>query len=75
MSDRMAERLPVKDRMRQGGLVRPRSGRVLAGVCAGLAQRFGMSATVVRVLFVVSILLPGPQVLAYIVLWIIMPSD
>jgi phage shock protein PspC (stress-responsive transcriptional regulator) len=71
----MAERLPVKDRMRQQGLVRPRGGRVLAGVCAGLAQRFGMSATVVRLLFVVSILLPGPQLLAYIALWIIMPSE
>ena len=71
----MAERLPVKDRMRQQGLVRPRGGRVLAGVCAGLAQRFGMSSTVVRMLFVVSILLPGPQVLAYIALWIIMPSE
>jgi len=71
----MADRLPVKERMRHQGLVRPRGGRVLVGVCAGLAQRFGMSATLVRVLFVVSILLPGPQVLAYIALWIIMPSD
>jgi len=71
----MADRLPVKERMRHRGLIRPRAGRVLAGVCAGLAQRFGTSATVVRVLFVVSILLPGPQVLAYIALWIIMPSD
>ena len=71
----MAERLAVRERMRQQGLVRPRGGRVLAGVCAGLAARFGMSATLVRVLFVASILLPGPQVLAYLVLWIIVPSE
>jgi phage shock protein PspC (stress-responsive transcriptional regulator) len=71
----MAERLPVKQRMRDRGLVRPRGGRVLAGVCAGLAQRFGMRPAMVRLLFVLSILLPGPQVLVYIALWIIMPSE
>lgn len=56
-------------------LARPRHDRVLAGVCSGLARRFGMSAGLVRILFVLSMLLPGPQVLAYIVLWIIMPSE
>jgi phage shock protein C len=71
----MAERLPVRQRMARQGLVRPRSGRVLAGVCAGLAKRFGISPTVVRVLFVVSLILPGPQALLYIVLWILMPSE
>jgi phage shock protein PspC (stress-responsive transcriptional regulator) len=55
-------------------LVRPRS-RVIAGVCAGLAQRFDVSPTLVRVLFVVSCLLPGPQVLIYLALWIIVPSE
>jgi phage shock protein C len=47
----------------------------VAGVCAGLAQRFGMSRFVVRLLFVVSMLLPGPQILAYIVLWVMMPDE
>ena len=70
----MASGLPMKQRMAQQGLSRPRN-RVIAGVCAGLARRFGMSAGVVRLLFVLSILLPGPQVLAYIVLWILMPSE
>ena len=56
-------------------LSRPRRGRVIAGVCAGLARRFGMSAGVVRLLFVLSVLLPGPQVLVYLVLWIVMPQD
>jgi phage shock protein PspC (stress-responsive transcriptional regulator) len=57
------------------GLVRPRKGRVIAGVCAGLADRFGASRTLVRVLFVVSLLLPGPQILAYVLLWILIPSE
>ena len=56
-------------------LVRPRHGRVVAGVCAALARRFGLSPTGVRVLFVLSMLLPGPQILAYLVLWIVIPSD
>ena len=58
-----------------GGLVRPRRGRWIAGVCAGLARRFGLSVTTVRLLFVVSILLPGPQVVIYLLLWILIPSD
>ncbi len=57
------------------GLVRPRRGRMVAGVAAGLARRFGISATVVRLLFVASLFLPGPQVVAYLVLWLIMPKE
>ncbi|MBC3192041.1 PspC domain-containing protein [Pseudonocardia sp. C8] len=55
-------------------LVRPRNGTVIAGVCAGLADRTGMSRTTVRLLFLLSCLLPGPQFVLYIVLWIIMPK-
>ncbi|MDQ3093491.1 MAG: PspC domain-containing protein [Actinomycetota bacterium] len=57
------------------GLVRPRRERMLAGVLAGLARRFGMRPTTARILFLVSCLLPGPQFIAYIVLWIVMPSE
>lgn len=56
-------------------LVRPRSGRVIAGVCAALARRFGMSARVVRLIFLLSCLLPGPQILIYVVLWIVLPAE
>ena len=41
----------------------------------GLARRFGLSPTLVRLLFVASCLLPGPQVLLYVALWIIVPSQ
>lgn len=58
-----------------GGLVRPRRGKVIAGVCAALAHRFDMSPTTVRALFVISVLLPGPQVLLYIALWILLPKE
>jgi phage shock protein PspC (stress-responsive transcriptional regulator) len=56
-------------------LVRPRQGKIFAGVCAGLARRFGVSPTLVRVLFVLSFFLPGPQILIYLVLWAIMPKE
>ena len=56
-------------------LVRPREGRMLAGVCAGLAQRFGMSAGLIRLLFLLSLLLPGTQVIIYLILWILMPNE
>jgi phage shock protein PspC (stress-responsive transcriptional regulator) len=56
-------------------LTRPRHGKVIAGVCAGLAQRFGWSANVVRLLFVLSCLLPGPQIVIYLALWILMPKQ
>jgi phage shock protein PspC (stress-responsive transcriptional regulator) len=55
-------------------LVRPRR-RVIAGVCSGLGARFGISPNVVRLLFVLSCILPGPQFLVYIVLWVMMPSE
>lgn len=48
---------------------------MVAGVLAGLARRFGIGVGTARVLFLVSMLLPGPQVLAYLVLWIIMPKE
>jgi phage shock protein C len=48
---------------------------MLGGVCAGLAQRFGWSKWLVRLAAVLSIFIPGPQVLAYVVLWILMPEE
>jgi phage shock protein PspC (stress-responsive transcriptional regulator) len=56
-------------------LVRPREGRLIAGVCAGIADRFGMSRKTVRVLFVLSTILPGPQFVVYVALWILIPND
>ncbi|MFJ9544323.1 PspC domain-containing protein [Streptomyces sp. NPDC101225] len=56
-------------------LVRPTHGRMIGGVCAGLARRFGTSATTMRVIFLLSCLLPGPQFLLYIALWILLPSE
>lgn len=56
-------------------LVRPTEGRMIAGVCAGLARRFGISTSTMRVIFVLSCLLPGPQFLLYLALWVLLPSE
>ena len=61
--------------MAGSALVRPRSGRIVGGVCAALARRFDVSPALMRLLFVLSLLLPGPQILLYIALWILMPKD
>ena len=55
-------------------LVRPRQ-RMIAGVCAGIARRYGWSPGTVRLVFLLSCLLPGPQVLLYVVLWVLIPSE
>jgi phage shock protein PspC (stress-responsive transcriptional regulator) len=56
-------------------LARPRDDRRIAGVCSGLARRFGMSSGMVRLIFVLSCLLPGPQFLIYIILWALLPNE
>jgi phage shock protein C len=57
------------------GLARPRRGRIAAGVLAGLARRFGISPWAARIVFLLSMLLPGPQVVAYLVMWVVMPNE
>jgi phage shock protein PspC (stress-responsive transcriptional regulator) len=66
----------IHDGFRRQGLVRPRDGRVLGGVCAGLGRRFGLEAGMARLLFVlVLLIIPGSQLLIYPVLWILMPNE
>ncbi len=55
-------------------LARPHDGRMIGGVCAALANRFGTSATTMRAIFLVSCLLPGPQFVLYLALWVMLPS-
>jgi phage shock protein PspC (stress-responsive transcriptional regulator) len=66
----------VRTEFRTQGLVRPRDGRVIAGVCAGLGRRFGLDPWAARVLFVLLLMvLPGSQILIYPILWILMPDE
>ena len=56
-------------------LMRPLNGRIIGGVCVGLANRFGLRPWTVRLLFLLSCLLPGPQFIAYLAMWIIIPGE
>jgi phage shock protein C len=67
--------IPEEAVMAKATLDRPRrgQGRVLAGVCAGVADRFGISRGLVRLVFVITGLF-GAGELAYLVLWLVMPK-
>ena len=57
-------------------LYRSRDEQMLAGVCGGLAEYFGIDPTIVRLLFVATVLLGmGGAVLVYILMMIIVPID
>ena len=56
-------------------LVRPRQDRIVAGVCAGLARRFGWNVTAVRVIALLSFVLPGSQLLIYAICWAVIPNE
>lgn len=57
-------------------LVRPRQGRVFAGVCLALANYVNVDVTVMRIIWVI-LLLPGglPGILPYLVLAVLIPSE
>jgi len=60
----------------RGALRRSRRNRIVAGVCGGLAEFFGISAFWFRLAFLIA-LIPGgvPGILPYVLLWIIIPSE
>ncbi len=55
-------------------LTRSSRNRMIAGVCGGLAEYFGIDATLIRVIFVVLALMAGPGLLLYLALWVILPK-
>ena len=65
----------TRARLGARGITRPRRGRLVAGVLAGLARRFGVRPAALRVAFLISMVLPGPQFVAYVVLWVLMPPE
>jgi phage shock protein PspC (stress-responsive transcriptional regulator) len=57
-------------------LVRPRKGRLVAGICAAIAEYSGVDVTLVRLIVaVVSVLTGGTGALAYLAAWIIIPGQ
>jgi phage shock protein PspC (stress-responsive transcriptional regulator) len=56
-------------------LYRAREGRVVAGVCAGLATYFGVDPTLVRLAFALVTVFGGFGVLLYLVAWVVIPEE
>ena len=54
---------------------RSRRDKVIAGVCAGLAERFGWDVTIVRVAAIALAVIGGPAILAYIIAAVIVPKE
>jgi phage shock protein PspC (stress-responsive transcriptional regulator) len=49
--------------------------KMVAGVCAGLANYVNIDPTIMRILFVLIAFAGGASVLAYIIMWIVMPEE
>ncbi len=61
--------------MTAGRLTRSKTSRIIAGVCGGIAEWLGWDPTLVRILYIVlSIATAFSGVIAYIILWVIMPE-
>jgi phage shock protein C len=56
-------------------LARSETDRVITGVAGGIAQRFGLDSTLVRLAWVVSVFFGGFGILLYLILWIALPKS
>ncbi|HKB38336.1 MAG TPA: PspC domain-containing protein [Gemmataceae bacterium] len=60
----------------QKQLVRPREGRMVAGVCAGIGQFFGIDPNIVRIVFAaLTVFSAGAAALVYLAAWVIVPEE
>ena len=57
------------------GLVRPKVGRRIEGVCAGIARAFKLDVNLVRVTMVILVCLGGLGLVTYVAGWILMPNE
>lgn len=64
--------LPEDEKIKK--LYRNPDDKVIGGVCGGIAAYFGADATLIRLIFVLSVLFFGTGILIYIILWIITPQ-
>jgi phage shock protein C len=60
----------------QKQLIRPKDGRMIAGVCAGVGQFFGIDANLVRIVFaVLTVFSAGAAALVYLLAWVVVPEE
>lgn len=56
-------------------LHRSATDKVIAGICGGLGEYFGIDPTLIRIIFILATVFGGSGILIYLLLWIIFPSD
>ena len=56
-------------------IYRSRSDKVIAGVCGGLGEYFGIDRVLIRIVWVVTVICAGTGILAYILAWILIPKE
>src|SRR5262249_54091899 len=56
-------------------LMRPRVGRKIAGVCLGFAEYFDIDATLLRVIWLITVIMSGVGLIPYVIAWIVMPEE
>ena len=57
-------------------LTRPQNNKMLAGVCAGIANYFGLDPTLIRVAYaLLTVFTAFAGVIVYLLLWIIIPEE
>ncbi len=59
----------------QKRLYRSRKDEVIGGVCGGIAEYFGVDSVLIRLLAVFAVLFGGGGLMAYIIMWIIIPEE
>ena len=61
---------------RKQKLTRPRTGRMLSGVCAGLANFFGLDVSIIRIVYVILTFVTAfAGIPIYLLMWIIIPQE
>src|SRR3954467_12635909 len=70
----MTETTATADQPANPLFIRPTEGRMFAGVCAGIAKRWDLDVTLVRIVAVVLTLLSGVGLAAYVAAWLLTPS-
>lgn len=61
--------------MNEKRLMRVEEGKMIAGVCTGVARYFGLDITVVRIIFALLALFASGGIWLYLILWLVMPVE
>lgn len=56
-------------------LLRPVNGKMIGGVCAGIANYFDIDPTIVRIIYVLMFFMLGTGILLYLILWLVIPQE